>query len=109
MSNYLIKKLQDFLLIDKVLKILHEEKEQNIAFVFRQLIGDMVWEHIEFFNSSYDFDDELYITFSCDNKYRKDVNNKLKDVFGEEFDYGGGDYHTDYQIPASYIFGIKGD
>ena len=50
MSNYLIKRLKDFLLIDKVLKVLHEEREQNIAFVFQQLIGDMVWEHIEFFN-----------------------------------------------------------
>jgi len=107
MSNYLIKRLKDFLLIDKVLKVLHEEREQNIAFVFQQLIGNMVWEHIEFFNCSYDFDNDVYITFTCDNKYREDINKKLEDIFGATFDYGGGDYYTEYQIPSSYIFEME--
>jgi hypothetical protein len=107
MSNIKIRQLQDLLLIDKVLKVLHEEKEYYIENCFRQLVGPMVWEHIEFFSSSYDFDDDLYIVFSCRNKYRNDVNSKLKDVFGESFESNYGDNYTDYQISMAYIMGIK--
>lgn len=105
MSNYLIKKLQDFLLIDKVLEILHEERKQSIAFLFQQLIGNTVWEYIEFFNCAY-IDNNIYITFICDNKYREDINKKLEDVFGTSFDYNSGCY-TKYRIPSSYIFKME--
>lgn len=108
MMNGEMKHLQDLLLIDKVLKVLHEEKEAQIKNIFHQLVGDMVWEHIrDTFSTSYDFDEDLFITFMCSNRYRRDINNKLKDVFGDTFDYGGGDNYVEYQIRANTILGIR--
>ena len=103
-----IRHLQSLVLIDKVLKYLHEEKETAIKETFSYLVGPMVWEHIkDSFCTSYDFDDDLYIIFSCPNRYREDVNKKLQDVFGASFDYGSGDNYVEYQISSAYIHTLR--
>ena len=103
-----VQRLKDLILIDKVLKVVHEEKEQQIKQIFVHLVGYMVWEHIkDYFATSYDYEDDLYITFMCQNKYRKDVINKIEEIFGNSYIEDFGDNYTEFRISAATILSMR--
>ena len=98
------------LTVEKTLKFLYEEKEQMIRSYFSYLVGDLCWNVIkDSFHVDFDYDDDVYLVFNCDNRYAQDVGKKLKEIFGASFDYDCGDNYIEFQIRAEYILNIWRD
>lgn len=101
--------------VEKTLKFLFEEKEQTIRSFFSCLVGDLVWNVIKdsfcidfHYDDCIDFyDDDIYLTFNCENRYVKDVEKKLEEVFGTSFSYDYGDNYSEFKIGANYILNMR--